>query len=135
MLNVASLVSSDVHLERVVGEGEVYSPSREDHMHETPHCSPNPIHDTAQPSPARAEQRHDETSHVPHNPLPPFQLVVSQGMTAGRMSLTVHILLQLMGSQGMTTRRMSLTVYILLQLVPSQSMTRRCMCLPSHNLL
>jgi hypothetical protein len=71
MLNVASPVLSDVHLERVVEEGEVYSPSHEDHMHETPHYSPNPIHDMAQPSPAHAKQRHDETSHVPHNPLPP----------------------------------------------------------------
>jgi hypothetical protein len=39
MLNVSSPTPSDVHLERVLEDGEVYSPSHEDHMHEMPHPS------------------------------------------------------------------------------------------------
>jgi hypothetical protein len=70
VLTVCSPTSSDVHLERVVGDGEVYSPAHDDHTPEMPHSSPNPRHHTPQPSPARTDQGHDETPHVPHNPQP-----------------------------------------------------------------
>jgi hypothetical protein len=68
VLIVCSPTSSDVHLERVVEDGEVYSPARDDHTPEIPHSSPNPHHHMTQPSPARTEQGHDETP--PHNPQP-----------------------------------------------------------------
>jgi hypothetical protein len=68
VLTVCSPTPSDVHLERVIEDGEVYSPARDDHTPEIPHPSPNPHHHTPQPSPARTEQGHDETVHMPHNP-------------------------------------------------------------------
>jgi hypothetical protein len=91
VLTDCSSTSTDVHLERVVEDGEVYSPARDDNMPEMPHSSPNLSHHTPrpslahteqghdetsrvchepQPSPARAEQGHDETSRVPHEPQP-----------------------------------------------------------------
>jgi hypothetical protein len=69
-LTVCSPTLSDVHLERVVEDREVYSPARDNHTLEMPHSSLNPHHHTPQPSPARIEQGHDETPHVPHSPQP-----------------------------------------------------------------
>jgi len=85
MLNVSSPTLSDVHLERVhLEDGEVYSPSHEDHMmHEKAPTSPTvgeqgvkPGHDETphepqigEPFVARAEPEH-ETPHVPHSPQP-----------------------------------------------------------------
>jgi hypothetical protein len=61
VLITCSLTPTDVHLERVVEDREVYSPARDDDMPEMPHSSPNPSHHMPQPSPARTEQRHDVT--------------------------------------------------------------------------
>jgi hypothetical protein len=68
VLTVCLPTPSDVYLERVVEDGEVYSSARDDHTLEMPHYSPNPHHHTPHPSPARTEQGHDETPNVPHNP-------------------------------------------------------------------
>ena len=101
MSNVSSPTPSDVHLERVhLEDGEVYSPSHEDHlMHERVPASPTtgeqgvelghdetlhepsvaraePEHETPhvplspQPSTARVEPKRDETPHAPHSPQP-----------------------------------------------------------------
>lgn len=85
VLNVSSPTPSDVHLERVhLEDGEVYSPSHEDHlMHERVPASPTageqgvePGHDETphepqigEPSVARAEPEH-EMPHVPQSPQP-----------------------------------------------------------------
>jgi hypothetical protein len=63
VLNVSSPTPSDVHLQIVCPEdGEIYSPSREDHL----------MHEGAPHSPAPAEQGVepllDGTSHEPHSP-------------------------------------------------------------------
>jgi hypothetical protein len=70
VLTDCSSTSTDVHLERVVEDGEVYSSARDNNMSEMLHSSPNPSHHTPQPSPARTEQGHDETSRVSHEPQP-----------------------------------------------------------------
>jgi hypothetical protein len=70
VLTVCSPTPSDVHLERVVEDREVYSLARDDHTPEMPHSSPNPHHHTPQPSLACTEQGHDKIPHVPHNPQP-----------------------------------------------------------------
>ena len=46
------------NLERVVEVGEIFSPSRDDHIPEMPHSSLPPSEHV--PSPARTEQVHDE---------------------------------------------------------------------------
>ena len=51
------------NLERVVEDGEIFSPSHDHHIPEIPHSSPPPsehVPDKPQPSPARIEQVHDE---------------------------------------------------------------------------
>ena len=51
------------NLERVVEDGEKFSPSRDHHIPEVPHSSPPPsehVPDKPQPFPARTEQVHDE---------------------------------------------------------------------------
>jgi hypothetical protein len=68
VLTVCSPAPSDVHLERVVEEGEVYSPARDDHTPEMPLSSPNPRHHTPQHSLACSEKGHDETPVVPDEP-------------------------------------------------------------------
>jgi hypothetical protein len=103
VLIACSPTPSDVHLERVVEDGEVYSLARDDHTSKMPHSSPNPSHNMPQPSLALTEQRR---------------------MTRHRMCLTRHNLLQLIPSKGMTRRRMCLTSHNLLQLMPSKDMMR-----------
>jgi hypothetical protein len=66
VLTACSPTPSDVHLERVVEDGEVYSLACDDHTPKMPHSSPNPSHHMPQPYPAK--QGHDETPHVPHKP-------------------------------------------------------------------
>jgi hypothetical protein len=68
VLTACSSTLTDVHLERVVEDEEVYSLAYDDNMPEMPHSSPNPSHHTPQPSPVCTEQGHDETSRVPHEP-------------------------------------------------------------------
>ena len=51
------------NLERVVEDGELFSPSCDHHISEMPHSSPPPsehVLDKPQPSPAHTEQVHDE---------------------------------------------------------------------------
>ena len=51
------------NLERVIENGEIFSPSRDHHIPEMPHSFPPPskyVPDKPQPSPARTEQVHDE---------------------------------------------------------------------------
>ena len=51
------------NLERVVEDGEIFSPSRDHHILEMPHSSPPPsehVSDKPQPSSARTEQVYDE---------------------------------------------------------------------------
>jgi uncharacterized protein involved in copper resistance len=99
-LTVCSPTPSDVHLERVVEDREVYSLARDDHTPEMPHSSLNSHHHMPQPSPARTEQGHDETPHMPHNPQPSLART-EQGMMRRRMCLTSHNLLWLVPSKGM----------------------------------
>jgi hypothetical protein len=74
ILNVSSPTPSDVHLERVVEDGGVYSPARDDHMPHTPHSSPTPS--MPHTSPARhTEQEHDE---VPHSSPTPSKLLTDK---------------------------------------------------------
>jgi hypothetical protein len=66
VLNVASPTLSDVHLERVVEDGEVYSPTHDDHRPQTTHSSPTP----SKPHTSLAchtEQGHDEVPHSSPN--------------------------------------------------------------------
>jgi hypothetical protein len=46
LLNACSPTSTDVHLERVVEDGEVYSLACDDDMPEMPHSFSNPSHHT-----------------------------------------------------------------------------------------
>jgi hypothetical protein len=88
VLNVSSPTSSDVHFQTIrLEDGEIYSPSREDHlMHEgAPHSpapteqgveplldeTPHEPHSPQQHSASRAKPEHNETTHVPHSPQQP----------------------------------------------------------------
>jgi hypothetical protein len=55
VLTACSPAPTNVHLERAVEDGEIYSPARDDDMPEMPHSSPNPSHHTSQPSLARTK--------------------------------------------------------------------------------
>jgi hypothetical protein len=71
VLNASSPTLTDVHLERVVEDGEVFSLAH-DHTPERPHSSltlSDHVPRTPQPSPGRNEQGHDEMPHpsLAHN--------------------------------------------------------------------
>ena len=64
ILTASSLPPPLSNLERVVEDGEIFSPSRDHHILEMPHSSLPPSEhvpdEMPQPSPARTEQVHDE---------------------------------------------------------------------------
>jgi hypothetical protein len=78
VLNIASPTPSDVHLERVVEDKEVYSPACDDHRPQTPHSSPTTDKPHTSP-PRHTEQGHDE---VPHSSPTPSKLLTDKAHTS-----------------------------------------------------
>ena len=64
ILTASSSPPSFPNLERVVDDGEIFSPSRDHHIPKMPHSSPPPSEhvpdEMPQPSPTRTKQVHDE---------------------------------------------------------------------------